>query len=430
MAMVVGIGDSGKSAYSLLIKNGYMPIFYDDQFSQFEYYEGIFKDLKFVVVSPGIPPDHKVLNKARELDIDVFSEIELAYRLRSSNSQIVAVTGTNGKTTVTSMIDSILGEDSCACGNIGVAWSSVCDDDKKYNCLELSSFQLSNVKTFKPKVSIILNFAPDHIDYHGSFEEYIKSKMKICKNQTKEDFLIYNADDDLVSKLIEPYEGQKFYFALNKKNGNGVYIENNSVCLEIEDEKKVLFDLEDFRILGHHNIRNILASTMAAALLGVAPKEVKTAILNYKFFPYRNSKVNVNLKYVVYNDSKSTNLASTLSAIDCFDGSIVLIVGGRGKNEDYSALFEKRDKLKNIFAYGEASDQFVCAAKKCHYSDIVQIPSFEECVLRALDVCDKNDVLLFSPACSSFDCFSSYRARGEFFEKLVLQYSVRNKGQE
>jgi len=422
--LIIGFGESGKWAYNLSIKNGYMPLIYDDKFMDIESILPVVKHLEFAVISPVINRNHPLVKVLDSNGVQIISEIEFAYYFRNLNSKIIGVTGTNGKTTVVRQLESIFGNSCVVGGNIGVPYSKIVNSTKETVVLELSSFQLDRIINFKPDVSVITNLAPDHIDYHGSFDDYINAKLNILKNCNSKNKIIYFGEDELLcSKIKEKTEGDFYYFAFNKKAGNGIYLKNGQVVVCEHGKEKILFSLSDVGQMSKHNILNMLASTMTANLLGVGAEQIISGLKSFSPSPYRQQVVKNNLGITIINDSKSTNLASTLTAIENYkDKNVCLIVGGKPKNEDYSKLFSHEFRVDKIIAYGEAKNEFKDCAYKCGYKKIVLAETLKESVEIAFNNLRHGDVLLFSPACSSFDQFSSYEERGRVFDELIRKH--------
>lgn len=429
LCLIVGFGKTGKSAYNFLLKKGYMPIFYDDkEFNNYEYINTIINKICFAVVSPGVKDSHNIVKLLKENNIDVLSLTEIYYVLREYKSDcIIGVTGTNGKTTVTTMIGEILGSDAFVCGNVGVPWSEK-RNSEKYSVIELSSFELNRTDKFCPNMFILLNIRLDHLDYHGSYKNYINAKLKPLKNITQNSVVIYNADDLELKKECEKLNCNVYYFSKRKKKGNGIYIDNksNNVTFECCGNKAVLYNLSNVKYSGDHNLLNILASSLATYLLGVKSGKILDVLNMYKYCPFRFEELKTLLPYKIINDSKATNLASTISAIKSVSGFITLIVGGVGKGECYDELFEYSKKIKLMVVYGEVCKEIQASANKNNFKNYIIIKDFKTAVKYALLHTGDNETLLFSPACASFDQFSSYYERGLVFNNIVLEFEKNN----
>lgn len=422
--MIIGFGSSGKWAYNLAVKQGCVPIVYDDQFFSYDDIGAeLLRDLSFAVVSPAIPMEHKLIQKLKSLGIPIIPEIEFAYYFKKPKSKIIGVTGTNGKTTVVRLINSILNEKTIVAGNIGVPYSKVVGECEKAVVLELSSFQLQNIVEFAPDIAVFTNFAPDHLDYHKSFEEYKFAKLNLIRNITTKGRIIYNYDDDELRKEIRGVSHKNIYYvSLVRHLGDGIFIEDNEVKIAESGKEFEIFNINEIGKRPTHEMLNILTSVLVAYFFGADKEMILSELNNFKPSPYRQQEIANGLGIKIINDSKSTNLASTIVALRAFGGEKVLIVGGKPKNEDYSRLFLDNFKLTYVVAYGESRKEFLQCAKHCGFKNITEVEALAEALSVALGKVKLGGTLLFSPACSSFDQFNSYLERGECFNKLVLQY--------
>lgn len=425
--LIIGFGKSGKWAYNLALKLGYMPLIFDDGFSDLKNCWIYYNSIDFAVVSPGVPPTHKLIQKLNEKNVSIISEIEFCYLARENKHPIIGITGTNGKTTVTEMISGVLAGEVTTCGNIGKPWSEVLvkQENSKYTLLELSSFQLNNINLFHPKIAVLTNFAPDHIDYHGSFENYIDAKMKLTKNMDVDDFVIYNGEDGEVKKrVILLRRPRVLYFSEERLSGEGIYFEKNNVVLSYAGESNVLFSLPENSHFEKHTRLNILASSLVCSLLGVDGTKIRESLLKFKPSMFRQTEVKNDLGIRIINDSKATNLSAVLMAVSEHK-SDVLLVGGKGKNESYLSLFSK-PTFHDIVVYGEMGEEVVGCAKICGFQNIVYYKKFDDAVKVAVKLTKVGETLLFSPAGSSFDQFTSYQERGERFNFLIRDIEREN----
>ncbi len=358
-----------------------------------------------IVVSPGVHLDIPVLEEANKRGLPIISEIELAYNFLTK--PIIAVTGTNGKTTTTTLIGEMLkaaGKKVFVGGNIGSPLVEVDDRGLNYIVAEISSYQLETVDKFKPWISVILNVQPDHLERHHTMDEYVRQKARIFMNQRGDDYVIYNEDDPMVKKMVLGAKCQVLGFSKNRAS-------------EI-----ITLKPEEIRIPGRHNLENSLAAASAASLCGVS-KEVAASVL--KTF----SGVEHRIEYVVnidgidfYNDSKGTNPDSTMVAIDTFPKrGIVLILGGRDKGTDLAPMVEKvQKKVKEVVLVGEAAKRFEDALRSNGYDRIHHAgASMEKAVRKSFSLASPGDVVLLSPACASFDMFSNYEERGRVYKEMV-----------
>ena len=358
-----------------------------------------------IVVSPGIHLDLPVLVKARDIGVPIISELELAYRFLTR--PIIAITGTNGKTTTTTLIGEMLkaaGKRVFVGGNIGQPLVDLDDSDLDYIVAEVSSYQLESSETFHPKISVILNIQPDHIERHHTMASYIKEKQKIFRNQAGDDYLVYNLDDKEVVKMVSGARCQRLGFSKAKAN-------------EI-----ITIQPDEIKMPGRHNLENALAAAQAAYLCGVS-KEIVAEVL--RTFPGVEHRIEFTISrhgVDFYNDSKGTNPDSTLVAIETFAGKkkMVLILGGRDKGTDLVPLVAQiKAFVKEVVLVGEATERFAAALNSAGFTNVQRAGfSLEEAVNLAYLAATPGEVVLFSPACASFDLFNNYEERGRVFKEL------------
>lgn len=358
-----------------------------------------------IVVSPGVHLDIPVLAEAKKRGIKIISEIELAYQFLKK--PIIAVTGTNGKTTTATLIGEMLkagGKKAAAAGNIGNPLVEVDDSGLDYIVAEISSYQLEAIDKFKPRISVILNIQSDHLERHHSMEEYIKQKAKIFMNQTGDDCVIYNQDDPQVRRMVQGARCQVIGFSKGRAG-------------EI-----ITIKPEEIKIPGRHNLENSLAAASAANLCGISKEVIGDVLRTFSGVEHRIEFV-LNIDGIdFYNDSKGTNPDSTMVAIDTFPNrGIILILGGRDKGTDLSLLAEKIKKnVKAVVLIGEAADRFDKALRSAGYQTIHPAGfSMKDAVKKAFSLASKGDIVLLSPACASFDMFSNFEERGKVFKEIV-----------
>ncbi|MBP3431578.1 MAG: UDP-N-acetylmuramoyl-L-alanine--D-glutamate ligase [Clostridia bacterium] len=419
--LVLGLGDSGRAVIKLLQKKEAHVSFYDDNVKFFDYVgfernpENVNWDL--VIVSPGIKCIGNALLKAFEdRKIPIISELDFAYL--NCRGKIVAITGTNGKTTTSMLTSKILraaGFKTFLCGNIGLPFSAICEKTTKDSVVvcEVSNFQLETSKFFRADIACVLNIKPDHLDRHGSFEEYKRVKGKITDNLRRKDLLILNLDDEETKRMVLHKRFQYFSKFRIKK---GVYVWNNQIMCG----KKSLLSLNEVTLRGEKNLENVLASISICSRFKIAPIEYSQAMKNFAPASHRMQKVG-ELDGVTYiDDSKSTNIASTIACLEAFAGEEVwLLLGGQGKEIDYDELFGKKFKIKKVICFGQDGKKIAESAKKFKYF-FELFDKFDD----AVNFCKMNsapgDFVLLSPACASFDEFSSYAERGERFKTLIV----------
>lgn len=383
-------------------------------------------DTDLVVVSPGVPQSSKVIQTTIERNIELVSEVEVASWF--CKGKVISITGTNGKTTTTTLIGEIFkdaGYKTLVCGNIGTAFSEVVDetDENSIVVLETSSFQLDNVKYFKPFIAIFLNITPDHLDRYESFDKYLESKMKITGNQNSSDYFVFNYDDELVRKSVKDnVNATKSAFSLNslvkKEVETGAYVDNFDLIYYYYMGEENIIDTQKLIIKGEHNVYNAMASVISAKIFGIERECIKKSLENFKGVEHRLEYIRDINGIKFYNDSKATNVNSVWYAIKGFKEPLVLLLGGKDKGNDYSEIEkEVKDHVKHIIAIGDSKMKVYN-----YFKEIVPVTmaeSFEDAVFKAAGSAAKGDVVLLSPACASFDMFDNYEHRGTEFKRLV-----------
>jgi UDP-N-acetylmuramoylalanine--D-glutamate ligase len=356
-----------------------------------------------IVVSPGVHLDIPVLAEAASKGIPIISEIELAYQILKM--PMIAVTGTNGKTTTTTLIGEFLragGKKAAVVGNIGIPLIGIDDSDLDYIVAEISSYQLETIVEFRPWISLLLNVQPDHLERHKTMEYYIQQKARIFINQTGDDYLVYNQDDAYVSEMVKKAKAQLRGFS------------------KFHPEIITLPPAE-IRIPGRHNLENALAAAQAAYLCGVGEKTVAEVLRTFPGVEHRIEFVSKINGAEFYNDSKATNPDSTLVALETFSGRrIILILGGKDKGVSLDALAQKvKEEVKAVVLVGEASSRFEKSLRAIGFNAIYYSGSMEAAVKKSFSLAVTDEVVLLSPACASFDMFSNYEARGRAFKEAV-----------
>lgn len=418
MILIIGNGRSGKSAKELLNRNGFECVVFDDATSMTCDYIKIAKDCRLVVLSPAVRFDHPLAKIAYESGAEIVSEIELAYRFRKTNNLIVGVTGTNGKTTTVSLIDSLIEEEHHLGGNFGIAWSDFCEKSG-VQILELSSFQLESTKTFKPDISVILNLAPDHIERHGTYEEYVRCKLKIFQNQKKEDFLVLNADSTEICDTISNIVPKIYWFSRKKILSKGTFILDESIFFADEKGCEKILNIDDIKLIGNHNIENVLASVCVAKLLDQRNDFIRERVISFSPPNHRLEKFAEINGVTFIDDSKGTNVDASLVAINCFEKNIIWLIGGSDKGESFERLFYNHDRIKRVILFGATRERLKESAKNVEFSNFDIFETMSEAVNHSIKISEAGDTVLLSPACASFDEFSSYIERGEFFKSRV-----------
>ncbi|MGO3751441.1 MAG: UDP-N-acetylmuramoyl-L-alanine--D-glutamate ligase [Peptoniphilaceae bacterium] len=427
--LILGYGITGVSVLKCLSAFNVNIYIYDNDIKKLEnetsYDFKIFKEedlykIDFIIKSPGINPNNKILLKARELGIIIKSDLELFYEITKCKN-IVAITGTNGKTTTTSLISQILSGDrkTYCVGNIGKGVLDVAleADEDDYVVIEASSFQLEDTINFRPMIAAITNVTSDHLDWHVSVDNYINAKFKIFKNQNDKDYTVLNANDSNLKNLS--LNSNIYYFSLNDNINFGTYVKENKIYFKSDVLDEQIMDISDIKIPGKHNIENVLCAITIAKILGISSELIKKSISNFMGVEHRIEFVKeVNgIKY--YNDSKGTNPDSTIMAINAINKNILLIAGGYDKNSDYANMLEVgRGKIKYLILLGETASKIEKVANSMGYK-IYIVKDMEKAINLAKNISIEGDTVLLSPACASWDMYSSYEERGNHFKKIV-----------
>lgn len=379
--------------------------------------------IDLIVKSPGIYPFHELLVKAREKNIEIISDIELSYRNLKTNN-VVAVTGTNGKTTTTTIIGDILKRKAktFVVGNIGRGILEITEEANKddYIVIEASSFQLEDTKSFKPHIALLTYVTSDHLDWHKTTQNYIDAKFKIFANQDGDDFAILNYEN---KELAQNYnlKGKKYYFSMNKISEKGAYVENGKIYFNYGENIEEILEIRDIKIPGEHNIKNIMAAIIATKLLNIDTDIIRKSIISFTGVEHRIEFVREIQGIKYYNDSKGTNPDSTEVAVAAMDGDVILIAGGYDKGANFDELIEKsKDKLKTVILFGQTAEKFSDSCKKSEVEFYI-VKDLNKAVELANKLAVKGDDVLLSPACASWDMYSDYEARGRHFKDLIRE---------
>lgn len=440
--VVLGAGESGVGAALLAQQQGYDVLVSDSSLiserykneliiNKIEFEEGIHSTEKifragFVIKSPGIPEKNELVKELRKKGIVIISEIEFAYRYKG-DSKIIAITGSNGKTTTTALAYHICktgGLDCAMVGNIGYSFAKqVAVDPKKVYVVEVSSFQLDDINTFKPDVAILTNITEDHLDrYEYKFENYIKSKFSIIKYQTSNDVFIYNADDEVTMKYLNKFlnNTNPLPISMRKLLPQGAYISNAEMHIKWQKEEMQM-SVEDFAIKGKHNQYNTMAACLSAVVMDIRKEKIREAVQTFESLEHRMETV-ATIKGVEFiNDSKATNTNSTWYALESMTKPVILILGGVDKGNDYSILKDLvKEKVKGIVCMG-IDNRKIHEAFASDVSLMVNTNNAKDAVAAAFHFASKGDVVLLSPACASFDLFKNYEDRGKQFKEAVKE---------
>jgi len=386
---------------------------------EFEKHSEEFMDgAHIAVTSPGIPPHSELIQRVREHKIPIISEIELAYR--EASAPFIAITGTNGKTTTTSLTSHILSTKYKApvCGNIGVPPTSLLGEKNDYFVAELSSFQIEYSSGFRAQIAMFLNFTPDHIDWHGGLDNYFEAKSKIFKSPLTPAFAIYNALDERVYEFSKTTSSENFYFG-KEFDKNCCFEKDNAIYFKRSGEAELIMQLDEIPLVGEHNYQNVMASIIAAKIVGLENNEIKSAIMSFKAVEHRCEFVKKAGNIEFYNDSKATNPEAAIVAIRSFGGkSVTLIAGGRDKMTGLDEFCHSINEcIKDVVLIGEASDRFEEALKSSGFNNIYRTDTLENAIDKSIEL--GNEICLLSPACASFDMFDNYETRGEAFKNYV-----------
>jgi UDP-N-acetylmuramoylalanine--D-glutamate ligase len=384
-----------------------------------------FRGQDLIVVSPGIPVDAPPLVQARALGEAVIGEIELAAQFLPG--PIVAITGSNGKTTTTTLAGEIMtaaGFPALVGGNIGTPAISLAEraQPETVIVLEISSFQLETIRTFRPKVAVILNVTPDHLDRHRTFEAYVDAKARIFENQQASDFAVLNADDPTCVAMASRTRAKVFWFSRQKEVEQGAWVRDGNIVfrdarVEQKTQQREIMQVSEIPLKGAHNLENVLAAVSAGVLMGCAPDKIRQAVRDFKAVEHRLEFVATIRGVDYYNDSKATNVDATIKALESLPANIHLILGGKDKGSDYSVLNELlRQRVKRVYTIGAAAVKIESQIKGV---EIVHAETLENAIRKASAVAQPGDVVLLAPACASFDQFKNYEHRGKAFKEIV-----------
>jgi len=384
--------------------------------------EATFFDQDLIIPSPGVRADAPALRAARSKGVTVWSEVELASRFL--NGRLIGITGSNGKTTTTSLIEHILrsaGFSTILAGNIGTPLISTVERsiDKTITVAELSSFQLELIETFRANISVFLNLSPDHLDRHGSLDAYGAAKSRIFENQTEADFAVLNADDPPTAAFA-PHTPLLYWFSRKQRVAQGAFVKAEEIVFRQEGVEQAILPPSDIPLAGAHNVENVLAAVAATRLAGAEPQAIAAGVRSFAGVEHRLEFVAEIGGVRYYNDSKATNVDATLKALDAFPGRILVILGGKDKGSDYTVLQSPlREKAVLALLVGAAADKI---EKQIVGSvAIEQAGTLERAVQTAAQASRAGDIVLLAPACSSFDQFENYEHRGRVFKDLVHQ---------
>ncbi len=378
-----------------------------------------FRGQDLIVVSPGVPVDAPPLVQARALGESVIGEVELAAQFLPG--PIVAITGSNGKTTTITLAGEIMTASGFAAlvgGNIGTPAISLAEraNPETVIVLEISSFQLETIQTFRPKIAVVLNVTPDHLDRHRTFEVYADAKARVFENQHGSDFAVLNADDPTCVTMGTRTRAQVFWFSRQKEVQQGASVRDGMILFRDQAGQREILQVSEIPLKGAHNLENVLAAVCAGVLMGCAPEKIREAVGNFKAVEHRLEFVATIRGVDYYNDSKATNVDATIKALESFPANIHLILGGKDKGSDYTVLNDLlRQRAKRVYTIGAAAAKIESQIK----AEVVHAETLENAIRKANSVAQPGDVVLLAPACASFDQFKNYEQRGKLFKEIV-----------
>ena len=442
--LVFGTGISGIAAANLLEDQGACPVLFDGNTQLKEadvreklpagskaeiiigdLSEDMISELALVVLSPGVPTDLPLVNQLRDKGLKIWGEIELAYEF--SKGDVLAITGTNGKTTTTSLLGAIMQhakESAFIVGNIGIPYTQIAEETKENSVTvaEISSFQLETIEQFRPKVSAILNITPDHLNRHHTMEEYIRVKELITENQQKEDTCVLNYEDEILREFGKTLHCQVIFFSSLRTLEKGIYL--NGEMIEYNDGTKIteICSVKELNLPGRHNYENVCAAVAMALAYGISLEDIRYVLVRFKAVEHRIEYVTEVNGVVYYNDSKGTNPDAAIKGIQAMDRPTLLIGGGYDKDSAYEEWINAFDgKVRYLVLLGQTREKIAKTAKACGFEDIVMVDSLEEAVHFCAEHANPGDAVLLSPACASWGMFPNYEVRGKMFKELVYQ---------
>lgn len=442
--LIAGTGISGLNAGKLLLKKGAEIIFYDDNaaldveelLSKFDQDDSvcvvlgsindkILNDVGLMVISPGIPVDSDIANTVRDAGIPIWSEIELAYEIGAGH--LAAITGTNGKTTTTSLVGEIFGsftKNHFTVGNIGIPYTEVAHlmDEDSYTVAEVSSFQLETIVDFKPHVCAVLNVTPDHLNRHYTMENYASVKLDICRNQTEDDYLILNYDDEITKNMAKDKRvcSKVVYFSRLNDLPEGICLKDNHIVLREKGTETTVIDVKDLILLGGHNIENYMAGIAVAYYMGIPMENIVSVLKTFKGVAHRIEFVKEVNGVAYYNDSKGTNPDAAIKGIQAMNRKTVLIGGGYDKGVSFDDWIKAFDgKVKKLVLIGQTARLIADTAAKYGFTDIEFVEDLKQAVTLCAEIAQPGEAVLLSPACASWGMFDNYEQRGDMFKEYV-----------
>ena len=446
--LVFGTGISGIAAAGLLEDKGAHPVLFDgnaeleEQVIRAKLPEGSkaeillgdltddqIRSLDLVVLSPGVPTDLPLVNRLREAGLKIWGEIELAYEC--SRGDVLAITGTNGKTTTTSLLGAIMQhakESAFIVGNIGIPYTQIVEETKESSVTvaEISSFQLETIEQFRPRVSAILNITPDHLNRHHTMEEYVRVKELITKNQTEEDTCVLNYEDEVLREFGKTLKCQVIFFSSLRTLEKGIYLNGEMIEYNDGSSTMTICSVKELNLPGRHNYENVCAAVAMALAYGISLEDIRYVLVRFKAVEHRIEYVTEVNGVVYYNDSKGTNPDAAIKGIQAMDRPTLLIGGGYDKNSSYEEWINAFDgKVRYLVLLGQTKEKIAEAAGRCGFEHVIMTESLEEAVAFCAEHANPGDAVLLSPACASWGMFPNYEVRGKRFKELV--YQLKNK---
>jgi len=426
--LVLGLKKTGISAINFLKTLNPIKIYITDKNLKLEIPDTVYIDyeeaficlnkIDYLIKSPGIPYDIPLLEEARKKNVTIINDIELSYPFIKNDKKIIGVTGSNGKTTTTTLIERLLSEGkikALSAGNIGKPLLEVVttkNSEVDVYVLELSSFQLLDLYDFKADINIFLNINLAHLDYHHSFEHYLNAKLNLVKNIDADSIIIYNYDDVSLTERLKGKQGKHFTFSLSNPDAT-IYINDGKIIFNNE----VIMNVSDIKLLGKHNLYNIMPCIIVGKIFNITNETIRKALTSISGLPHRLEYVRTINEISFYNDSKSTNPTSTLNALAAFNKPIILLLGGYDRGQDFVEVI-KHPNIKHIIAFG-ATNERICKETENHNVPYTKCDNLEEAVIVAYQLAKPHDIVLLSPASASWDAFSDYEERGCIYKHLI-----------
>jgi len=444
--LVVGTGKSGIAATQLLLRTGKLPVLFDsnaeldkdeilgklalsgDEKKQVEIVLGDLteeekKALSGVVLSPGVPTDTEFVNDLRNRGLLISGEIELAFE--QEKGAVLAITGTNGKTTTTTLLGEIMkatGKKTFVVGNIGNPYTLEAEktDADSVTVAEISSFQLETIHTFRPRVSAILNITPDHLNRHHTMENYVKAKQDITKNQTKEDYCVLNAEDPYTDTFLEQCPATVILFSSQRELADGYFYADECIYKAVQGKKQKLMNIHEMRLLGMHNVENVMAAIAMADAYGADMEVILGVVRDFKAVEHRIEYVKTVRGVDYYNDSKGTNPDAAIKGIGAMVKPTYLIGGGYDKQSEYDEWIESfGGKVRKLVLLGQTREKIADCAKKHGFTDYIFVDDLQQAVDYCAEHAKEGEAVLLSPACASWGMFPNYEVRGKMFKDMV-----------